>query len=322
MIVLAAGCSDRDTPVAPFVPDGGILLPQLDVTTADAVCEAATTYTTDADFDLGTLVGVEHTTVSDQLQLSQASVTLPFLWTPNNQGTVSKIHTVTGDELGRYWVAPYWNSSPSRTTVDLDGSCWVGNRQAGTVVKIGLEEAGECIDRNGNGIIDTSRDGDSDGDITGAELLPWGQDECVLYEVVLIPGKEGTHVPGTYAGGYDTNYWGTSPRGLAIDASNNVWAGTWSSQKYHYIDGSTGAILNSIDVSPWGHSAYGAVIDGNGILWSARLGSHVLRLDPNDLTAPNTQKIYVSHTYGIGLDYLGHVFVSGGSGLRVNPKAS
>ena len=65
------------------------------------------TYTLDADFDEGTLVGVEHETVHDQLQLSAEHVTLPFIWVPNNTGTVSKVHTETGDELGRYKSLPF-----------------------------------------------------------------------------------------------------------------------------------------------------------------------------------------------------------------------
>ena len=114
------------------------------------------------------------------------------------------------------------------------------------------------------------------------------------------------HIPDPY----DYNYWGTAPRGLAIDASNNLWAGTWSSRKYYYIDGATGAILSTLDVSPWGHSAYGAVIDGNGVLWSAMLGSHILRIDPS-FSPPIIQRINLGHTYGLGLDYLGNLFVGG-----------
>ncbi len=273
------------------------------------------TYTLDADFDEGTLINANHDAPDkDQLQLPGIDVIVPFIWVPNSNGTVSKVNTVTGKELGRYKVAPHSTCNPSRTTVDLQGNCWVGNRQAGTVVKIGLYEAGQYIDRNGNGTIETSQDLNNDGNITGGEILPWGQDECVLFEVVLIPGKIGTFVPGTYAAGYDNDYWGTAPRGLAIDASNNLWAGTWSSSKYYYIDGATGAILNTLDVSPWGHSAYGAVIDGNGVLWSARLSSHILRIDPS-VGPPNIQKINVSHTYGLGLDYLGNLFVGGGGWL-------
>jgi len=88
------------------------------------------------------------------LQLSTENVILPFIWVPNQEGTVSKVNTVTGKKIGRYWVAtpPGTPAYPSRTTVDLQGNCWVGNRQRGTVVKIGLYEAGQYIDRNGNGL--------------------------------------------------------------------------------------------------------------------------------------------------------------------------
>lgn len=281
--------------------------------TAGALPDLGRTYTTDADFDEGTLVGVEHETTHDQLQLSKTAVTLPFIWVPNNEGTVSKVNTETGQELGRYRVAPYWDSSPSRTTVDLQGNAWVGNRQAGTAVKIGLYEAGQCVDRNGSGTIETSLDSNSDGDITGPEILPWGEDECVLQEVVLVPGHEGVYVPGTYAGPYDHDYWGVAPRGFAVDVLNNVWIGTWSTSKFYYVDGNTGAILNMVDVSPWGHHSYGAVIDGNGVLWSAQLYSQVLRLNPANLA--ETQVIPLGHTYGLGLDYSGHLFVGGGGAL-------
>ena len=299
--------------ILPIVIVLGLLLALVAVPAQAAV--PSRTYTLDADFAEGTLVGVEYITVPDQLQLTEEAVTLPFIWVPNNEGTISKVNTETGNETGRYWVSGIAGSSPSRTTVDLQGNCWVGCRTAGTVVKVGLFEGGQWIDRNNNSICDTSQDLNNDGDITGAEILPWGEDECVLYEVVLIPGKEGTYVPGTYVGGYDIAYWGTSPRGLAVDASNNLWAGTWNSQKYHYINGTTCNISNTIDVSTWGHFAYGAVIDGNGILWSARLSSHVLRLNPGDLTYPETQTISLGHTYGLGLDYQGNLFVGGGGWL-------
>ena len=276
-------------------------------------------YTLDADFDEGTLVGVEHETVHDQLQLSREITTLPFIWVPNNDGSVSKFDTGTGKELGRYLVSAGSDSSPSRTTVDLQGNCWVGCRQRGTVVKIGLLEAGQWIDRNSNGVPDTSRDLNNDGDINEVtEMYAWGQDECVLYEVVLIDGKQGTFIPGTYAAGYDTNYWGTAPRGLAVDANNNLWAGTWSSRKYYYIDGATGAILRTVDVAAWNHNSYGAVIDANGILWSSTGPSgaipyKLLSMDPSTDPATISQVTLTyggsnRDAYGLGLDQLGHLF--------------
>ena len=125
-------------------------------------------YTNDIDFDNGTMAGLEHNTTKNQLQISNPPTTIPFIWIPNsNNGTVSKVDTRTGKELARYRVSPYSYSSPSRTTVDLQGNCWVANRQTSTAVKIGLYENGGYIDRNMNGIIETSRDLNDDGIING-----------------------------------------------------------------------------------------------------------------------------------------------------------
>lgn len=271
-------------------------------------------FTTNEDFDqgTGTLVGVEFGTVADQLQLGRSFSTLPFLWVPNsNQGTISKVDTRTGMELGRYRVCPdgvYGN--PSRTTVDLNGNCWVGNRRTGTAVKVGLLESGGHVDRNGDGIIQTSRDLNGNGVIDAAEVLAWGADECVLLEVVVIPGKEGVFVPGTYTAGYANDDWNPGPRGIAIDAAGDLWLGSFGLRKYHKINGSTGEILRAIDVSSVNHTPYGAVIDRNGIIWSSGSDkNHVLRLDPLSET---WQVIALGHySYGLGLDNNGHLFVSG-----------
>ncbi|HOV91228.1 MAG TPA: hypothetical protein PKW07_11030 [Syntrophorhabdaceae bacterium] len=258
-------------------------------------------YTTDKDFDEGSYVGLEHTTVRDQLQLSKTSTTLPFIWIPNsNEGTISKIDTRTGDELGRYRVSPpNVYGDPSRTTVDLQGNCWVGNRQGGTIVKVGLAENGQCVDRNGNGKIDTSTGGNN--------VLDWGQDECVLHEVVVIPGKEATYVPGKNPGSYSSSPY---PRGVAIDANNNVWASTYNAKRFYYIDGRTGNILKTIDVSSSGHNSYGLVVDSFGILWSSGAGgNNVLRLDPK--TGSFTKINLPHYVYGLGLDKANHLFAAG-----------
>ena len=268
-------------------------------------------YTTNADFDKGVLTGVEHDTVPDQLQLSEQLSTLPFVWIPNsNEGTVSKVDTLTGKELARYRTGPTSNGNPSRTTVDLYGDCWVGNRYTGTLVKIGLYENGSYMDRNYNGIIETSSDLNGDGDITGSEILPWASDECVIYEVVLIPGSEGIYIPGQYQGAYTSDDWNPGLRGFAVDFLNNVWAGGYGSGIYYYINGETGQILRTIDVSSTGHTPYGAVIDDNGILWSSGQNKdHVLRLNPSD---DSFSLISVGHyVYGLGIDSNDHLFVSG-----------
>ncbi|MBU3966209.1 MAG: PEF-CTERM sorting domain-containing protein [Euryarchaeota archaeon] len=275
-----------------------------------AVAALSRTYTLDADFDEGTLVGVEHTSVADQLQLSKTPSALPFIWIPNsNEGTVSKVNTETGQELGRYRTGPQDKAqgSPSRTTVDLSGNVWFGNRATGTVVKIGLYEAGQCEDRNSDGVIQTSQDINGDGDITnqyGTEILAWpsyasfSNDECVLKEVFL----------GVSAGTYENNEWGIGPRGIAIDSSNNVWAGSNGQQKYYYINGVTGAIIKTINTP--NNKPYGAVVDKLGILWSSGQDSNtVARIDPS---TDAVSYIYPGHfVYGIGLDTDNHLFVSG-----------
>jgi len=272
-------------------------------------------YASGEDFAKGTMIGA--TATNDMLTLQDRSVTRPFIWVPNsNEGTVSKVDTRTGNELGRYRVCPTGvTGNPSRTTIDQYGNCWVANRQSGTAVKIGLLEAGEYIDRNGNGRADTSRDIDGDGNITGSEILPWGQDECVLFEVVVIPGKEGVFAPGAYSGGYANDYWNPGPRGMAIDSRGNLWCGTWGTMKYYYIDGATGAILKTVDVaSPVQHHPYGAVIDSHGKLWSS--GYHdQLALNNLLLLNPDTGAITnfnLGHqTYGLGIDRQDHLYVAG-----------
>jgi streptogramin lyase/PKD repeat protein len=254
------------------------------------------TYTSDADFDEGTLVGVEHKTVSDQLQLSEKAAIFPFIWIPNsNEGTVSKYDILTGKELGRYYTGPTSNGDPSRTTVDLNGNVWFGNRNTGTVVKIGLLENGQWIDKDGDGEADTSQDINGNGVIESGEILPWGQDECVLYEVLLGDS-------------------GSGPRGIAIDANNDVWAGTNSISgvnKFYHIDGDTGEIIgeDTILISPY--NAYGAIIDSYGNIWCSCGPSvhQVIKIDPETKAITPVSLYYPP--YGLGIDKNGHLFVSG-----------
>ncbi|MEM2985301.1 MAG: hypothetical protein QXL24_08765, partial [Candidatus Jordarchaeaceae archaeon] len=76
------------------------------------------------------------------------------LWIPNSGigNSVSKVNTINALELGRYYTVPsnvYGN--PSRVAVDSKGNVWVGNRGTRTIVKIGLLENNQCLDKNGNG---------------------------------------------------------------------------------------------------------------------------------------------------------------------------
>ena len=240
------------------------------------------TWTSDPDFDLGSLQAVNHDAPNNnQLQLNASGSTLPFMWIANaGEDTVSKIDTNTGKELARYrtWAAAgthgaWGGPAPSRTAVDSDGNVYVANRHFDgnkpQVMKILLTGG---IDRNGNGTIETSSDANSDGVISGAELLSLAdansnskidaaelQDERVAWAVQV--------------GGA-----GQLGRSLCIGTDGNIWLGTYSDSNYYKISAADGSLLaGPYNISP--DSPYGCLVDGSGRLWSASLSSYLGELN-------------------------------------------
>ncbi|MFY7975640.1 MAG: hypothetical protein ACOVOT_14550, partial [Rubrivivax sp.] len=152
---------------------------------------ASKTYTLDADFSLGILSGVNFTAVPNQLQLNAVGTTFPVMWVANaGEDTISRFDTVANREVARYrtWFGPagqagfinhaggaYSGPAPSRTAVDVDGNAYVLNRffNGGRVIPVLLKILAEgFIDRNGNGVIDTSADTNNDGVIQVGEIKP------------------------------------------------------------------------------------------------------------------------------------------------------
>lgn len=247
------------------------------------------TYTLDADFDEGTLVNVNHDT-PNQLQLNSQAKPFGFIWiAASARGTVVKIDTSTGAILGEYRTAPAGRAlNPSRTTVDSNGSVWATNRDEGgfvaanaiapgvpaagggmgSVVHIGLEENGQCVDRNGNSVIDTSSGlGDikswpntgSADDLGGVSTA---EDECIIHY---------TRVNSTFT------------RHVSVDQQNNIWVSGTGDRNFDLVDGNTGAIIRQ--EPSVGFGGYGGLIDPNGVIWSA---APLLRWDTvNALTGPN-----------------------------------
>ena len=151
------------------------------------------TFSTQADFSQGDFINLNPN--GDQLQINTWAQTktadppvLPYLWVAcSGRGTVVRIATAdhyspvdqkpvqAGDILGEYRTGPDacgsgpgFGQDPSRTTVDFDGNVWVANRAnleafeceddlCGHVVKIGSGLAFQWVDRNCNGVLDTSR---------------------------------------------------------------------------------------------------------------------------------------------------------------------
>ena len=253
-------------------------------------------YTLDADFDQGTLTNVNHDAPNnDQLQLNESTSTFPFIWIALSQRcTIAKINTETGVILGEYRTisdSAGCNQS-SRTTVAIDGSVWVGHRGPGGVTHVGQSELNQCIDRNGDSVIQTS---------TGyGDVLAWpgvdsdavnAADECIIHHV-------------------DTNAVGLfDSRHMSIDASNNLWVGDFAGGgNFVRINGATGTVASPVKDTPCG--GYGGLIDGNGVIWSAQ-GS-LLRWDPNAPdSGSNPACVNAGHgVYGVAIDSNGFIWTS------------
>ena len=214
---------------------------------------AERTYTLDADFDQGTQFNVIHD-VANQLQLDHTAREFDFLWVAvSSKGTIVKINTKTGQVIGEYFTSPSGQpKDPSRTTVDLNGNVWATNRAGNSVVHIGLVENGQCVDRNGNGLIDTSTGfndirawtnaggADTNGGVSTAA------DECVIHYTKV-------------------NSFGT--RHVSVNKDNDIWVSGTSGRRFDLLDGITGQIKRAEPTVGFG--GYGGLIDPNGVIWSS-----------------------------------------------------
>lgn len=280
------------------------------------------------------------------LELPQTpSNRVTYLWAANSEeGTVSKIDTETGQELGRYVSALRLDNTmpdslepcpvlrdqtprgncPSRTAVDLRGDVWVANRAfsaQGSVTKIADKD---CVDRNGNGTIETSSDVNGNGviDINDPREFLGESDECILFT--------------TKIGGIQS-----IPRALAIDpfapvrGVGSVWVGAWNEDRYFQVDAATGAVIRTVNVP---HNPYGAVMDRFGTLWSIDLGSSntnigsprglvsiISNSDPAQIGGPFPVRSSnrCAGGYGITLDRDDNIWITGyacGSAYRYTPS--
>jgi streptogramin lyase len=180
-----------------------------------------------------------------------------------NSGSGNSVSLVASDgrEIRRHWVAPKGIvGDPSRTAVDSKGNAWVGNRGTNTLVKIAFDEK-DCIDKNGNGKIETSDDKNEDGIVDENEMLPFDEDECIVYNVRLGSSS------------------GTKIRAVCIDKDDNVYAGHWNDMKLFYVS-SDGNILKEWNLP---NTPYGCVVDNDGNVWVSGANTHrIARLNPKD----------------------------------------
>ena len=248
--------------------------------------------------------------------------TKPFLWIANaGEDTVSKIATDTNVEIARYTTA-FWNGgiggqgaslpqhsawdgpAPSRSAVDTDGNAYVANRGFGRVAEVVKILTTGCIDRNSNGVCDTSQDLDNDGRISTSEMYPIVdlngngiiEDNELRDERVAFIRQVGEY-----------NEVG---RMLTIDRQGFLWMGMFNTQRVYKIDPNTGATLLgpiSIGVSP-----YGGVVDSQNRVFTAALGGGTqTRFSATDAGSTQAQyNIESSYGFAIGRDLNGKEWVA------------
>ncbi|MEI7656440.1 MAG: hypothetical protein WCK33_00055 [Phycisphaerae bacterium] len=290
------------------------------------------TYTLDPDFDEGALANLNHNPpFNHQLQLNPTAEPLPFLCVAcSDRGTIVRIETNTGQVLGEYLSSPNGRGrNPSRTTVDLYGNVWCGNRNEnangnGSVIKIGIVIGGTrgdkvagggfspnpngqylqppfaystAVDRDGDGLIRTSR---GLGDI-----LDWSNAGGADNDGGVSTADDETIIV------YARTPGAAEIRHVSIDGQNNLWAGGfpgYSPSRFVKLNGDTGAVLASLDVAGrFGCGGYGGLVDGHGILWSASLNQRaLLRYDPatDSGSVINLGRL----TYGLGADSQGNIW--------------
>ena len=307
--------------------------------TSNGALAVSQTYTLDGDFDIGTMSGVNHTIVSNQLQLNVGGTSFPVLWIANaGEDTLSKIDTnpwtnpnmnVTqaGHEVARYrtwfdsgvYAHDAWNgAAPPRTAVDVQGNAYVADRGFQSANYPGWAYIFKIlnntyIDRNSNGVMDTSGDANNDGSIQSGEMMALTDKNA--NGVIDITNNPTTNevaderiawavrVPdGVYTGG------GASPiaprqnalaRALCIGTDGHLWVGMYNGTEYWKISAVDGhTIAGPVTTS---YPNYGCLIDQNGTLWGANWSYGVLTRIDN--TQNNSGPYPVNYIYNLPAVY-------------------
>ncbi len=274
------------------------------------------TFTDDADWDTGIYASTNSGPpgADDQVQLDPNIVTqFDFIWVaasgrdgavlidtdhvdPDGVSTLADSAAGNGAVLGEYRTAPQGQpGNPSRTTVDLNGDVWIGNRNAaaggGSAVKITSNPgAGPTSSGVWNGATFDRLDWDNAGsaDTNGGTSTA---DDVAITQYIRTDS--------------------TNNRTIAIDASNNVWIGG-TGNRWHNAYTEDGVKIGNTSTVPEG--GYGGLIDGNGILWSSDFSaSTIARYDTN---APDPASSYIGsvttggQSYGLGIDSGGNIWNS------------
>ena len=291
-------------PLGVFVAVGTVL------TLASPAKAQTHTFTTDPDFDSGSLNNVVHLP-SNQLQLGPTPVSKTTLvWVDNYvPGWIVRIDSSTGKQTARFDSALQFingqptgarpskencnwanaGNCPGRVAVDTNGDVWIVNRAFGAQGSLSKFSGniGHCIDRNNNGVIDTSRDANNDGIVNPNDPLEYlgPNDECIL-----------TTIP---VGGI-----GDCPRSVAVDKKGKIWVGTCCGgfKIYRYNPNEPVALEATIQM-PSGSCMYSAASGGDYVFFSNRAAASTIRVNIDTLQVQNAP--CGTETYGVVADPAG-----------------
>jgi len=247
---------------------------------------------------------------------NQGGFDFSYLWIANtDQGSISKVNTETKIEEARYFsdLTQNGNSSPSRTSVNITGRfVVVSNRNTGWVTKVAAN-IDDCVDKNGNAMIETSLNKDS--------LLPWGSDECVLWSTQVTAN--------IFSGGAGPRGTTWTPGTFNLETckydDQKVWVG-WLSGPGQAVmgqlNGDTGALEATVPLQNWplydapnGYAPYGAAVDADGYVWtSAVFSDQVWRIDPVTQEVKMWQGGNGDSHYGMTVDSKGKVWFANWQG--------
>ncbi|MFO0561373.1 MAG: MopE-related protein [Polyangiales bacterium] len=270
-------------------------------------------------FDPGGQRGVELDPMAGGLLVRAQSRTGDYLWIPNTaESTISKwdAAAVPPVELARYRTGIVagecagrccWDNNcnmPSRVAVDGFGDAYVANRgftMQGTVTKVAADRR-DCIDRNGNGMIETSS-GRTNVLAYGAQASP--ADECVLWHANV--GAPDAVLRAL-----------TVDRGDAMYPQGYVWVGAYNARTFWKLNPVTGAVLATVPVPV---APYGAVVTADGKLWIGTLDAGATAFIDTTRTPPTVSAAIpypiamrassCRNSYGVTADSAGRIWFAG-----------
>lgn len=239
-----------------------------------------------------------------------------YIWVPSqNDGTVSKVDTLTLTEIARYRTGPNGGSeSGSRTALSADGRFVVINaRGTGRTTMIAANLA-DCVDTNNDNVITTSQNKD--------DVLAWGQDECVVWSLVH-PEWGGSWANGPRGITWTVGTWNDDPDVCAWE-DPKVWVGyrskTANTAHLVELDGATGTVDEIVPVNNWvgqsSFSPYGGALDPEQRPWFSALRGEIVRVntDQDPVTVSRwTAPSWVA-SYGFTVDKDGNPWMGGCSG--------